>query len=264
MDGRKLFADWEGRLLSELIRQRPVRAQGRSGCSAAAGERLTHFLAAKWFGERFRRGWHPEELRDALFVKVFDDSSWRVPGSRLAVIGWVASEVPELRKLLLDEDPRVLLYEGDPSRLDPSEIVSALRKIAELAVAKKGTPWVTTGTIRQLARPELANAILALLREYRGIPEVEQHFLRYAELGRYQICLAHALEIALDRAADASSRAGALAVIAEIGGASEKVALLDLLSETSVEIRAELIQALVPDQLRGDALVHFLLRVDDY
>ncbi len=82
---------------------------------------------------------------------------------------------------------------GIPRRLDPSEIVAALRNIAELAVAKKGTPWPTTGTIRQLARPELADAMLGLLREYRGIREVERHLLRYAELGRYQTCRAHAL-----------------------------------------------------------------------
>ena len=263
MDGRKLFADWEGRLLGELFGNGLFVHKGEAAVQLPQGA-LTHFLAAKWFGERFRKGWRPEELRDALFVKVFDESRWRVAASRLPVIGWVASEVPELRRLLLDEDPRVLLYEGDPRRLDPSEIVAALRKIAELAVAKKGTPWPTTGTIRQLARPELADAMLGLLREYRGIPEVERHLLRYAELGRYQTCLAHALELALDRSADASSRAGALSVITEIGGASERAAILDLLSETSVEIRAELIQALVPDHLRGDALVQFLLRADDH
>src|SRR5262249_25823953 len=159
------------------------------------------------------------------------------PASRLQIIGWVGSEVQEIRKHLLEVEPSVLLYEGDPRRLDPSEISAALRKVCERAAAKKGTPWPTTGTIRRLARPELANAILGLLREYRGIPDVERHLLRYAELGRYETCLTHALELALDRSADASSRAGALSVIRKIGGAQEKAAPLDLVSETSVEIR---------------------------
>lgn len=263
MDGRRLFSDWEGRLLGELFGNSLFVHKGEAAVQLPQGA-LTHFLAAKWFGERVRKGWRPEELRDALFVKVFDENRWRVPESRLPVVGWVASEVPELRQLLLDEDPRVLLYEGDPRQLDSSEIVAALRTIAKRAVATKGMPWPTTGTIRQLARPELADAILDLLREYRGNPEVERHLLRYAEIGRYQTCLAHSLEIALDPSADTWSRARALSVVAAIGSASDKAELLTLLSEPHVEVRVELIQALVPDHLRGDALVQFLLRVDNH
>jgi hypothetical protein len=144
MDGRKLFADWEGRLLGELFGNGLLVHKGEAAVQLPQGA-LTHFLAAKWFAERFRKGWRLEELRDALFIKVFDESRWRVPASRHPVVGWVASEVPELRELLLDEDPRALLCEGDPRRLDTSEIVAALRKIFELAVAKKGSPGLPRG-----------------------------------------------------------------------------------------------------------------------
>ncbi len=263
MDARKLFADWEPRLLSELFANGLFDHKGEAAVQLRQGA-LTHFLAAMWFGERARKGWTPEELRNRLFVDLFNEGRWRVPASRLPVIGWVASEVPELRKLLLEEAPHILLYEGDPKRLTTEEIGAALRKVMEQVAATRRTPWPTKGTVRQLARPELSNAVVALLRQHRGNAEVERHLFRYVELGRYAACLTHALEIALDRSAENSSRAAAVSVVAAIGGPADRTALLDLLSEVSVEIRAELVRALVPEHVSGDAVVHFLVRVDDH
>ena len=88
----------------------------------------------------------------------------------MQLVGWVASEVPDLRKVLLDEDPIVLLYEGDPSRLGTEEIAMGLRKMATIAATSGDWPWPTPGTVRRLARPELQDAVLALLQAYRACP----------------------------------------------------------------------------------------------
>ena len=137
MDGRRLFEDWQGRLLAELFANGIFVHKGEATVQLPQGA-LVYFLAAKWFGERFRKGWRADELRDSLFVRVFDETRWRVPESRLPLIGWVASEIPELRARLLETDPGVLLYEGDPKRLELHEIVAALRRVVESAVAQKG------------------------------------------------------------------------------------------------------------------------------
>ena len=263
LDGRKLFADWQGRLLGELFGNGLFVHKGEAAVQLPQGA-LTHFLTADWFGERFRLGWNLDDLRDALFVRVFEEHRWRVPASRLPIVGWVASEVPEIRKLVLDAEPHALLYEGDPRKLDSTEILGAIRKVIELAAADEGATWPTTGTIRQLARPELSDAILALLREYRGVAVVEQQLLRYVEIGRYRNCVSVALEICRDRTADESSRAAAISAVASVGNAAEKASLLELASDPSAEVRAELVSALVPDLLKGDPLIQFLLRVDDH
>jgi hypothetical protein len=258
LDGRKLFADWEPRLFGELFANGLFVHKGEAAVQLPQGA-LTDYLAARWFAARSRMGMSAQDLRDALFVQVFDEARWRVPVSRFPVVGWVASEVPELRKLLQDDDPRALLYEGDPMRLDLREIAAALRKVVQLATVGKGTPWATKATIRQLARPELEPIVLGLLGECRGVVEAEQHLLRYVELGHYRSCMPRAVEMTLDVRADPSIRDAAIGAIAEAGTAEDKTSLHALLDDPDVTVRSALVQALLPDGLHGDGLVRFLL-----
>lgn len=263
LDGGALFVDWAGGLLGEVFGNGLFVHKGDAAVQLPQGA-LTHYLAAKWLVERYRSGWSLAELRDALFVKIFDDSAWRVPGSRLPLVGWVASGVPELRSMLLEVDPSVLLYEGDPKALGTDEILAALGLI--MAQEAAGTPRriPTTGTVRQLAHTDLADSILALLQRYRDHGRLQQHLLLYVKAGGYLNCLPHALALALDEKASPSCRSDAAAVVGHLGGRVEKHALLPLLSEKDAYLRAAVFVALVPEHLGAQALVDFILEVDHH
>ncbi len=263
LDGGSLFADWEGRLLGEVFGNGLFVHKGDAAVQLPQGA-LTHYLAAKWLVERYRSGWSLTELRDALFVKIFDDTTWRVPGSRLPLVGWVASGVPELRQVLLQVDPSVLLYEGDPKALGTDEILAALELILAQEAGGTQRRIPTTGTVRQLARPDLGDAILALLERYRDHGRLQQHLLLYVKAGGYLNCLPHAVALALDEKATPSCRSDAAEVVGHLGAHAEKHALLPLVSEKDAYVRAAVFVALVPEHLGAQPLVDFVLEVDHH
>ncbi|MFZ5895588.1 MAG: hypothetical protein ACOY0T_31310 [Myxococcota bacterium] len=257
-DGQRLFADWEPNLRQELFASPLFVHKGETAVQLPQGG-LSDFLTSMWLKNRaqFARG--VRELLSALCVKVFDDGSWRVPTSRWATVGWAASAMPSLRKVLLETEPHLVLYEGDPSRLSGAEVADALRRVIGSSPTK-GLPWPTPGTVRRLASPELENEVLSLLREHRGNDKVQSHLLQYVRLGRYSACIPHAIDLAFDISAAATARARAIKVITSIGDGAQKQKLLALVHEDSEEIRAEL-SLLIPDYLRAEQLVNFLMQV---
>jgi hypothetical protein len=259
LDAGRLFIDWAPSDLAELFSRSFFFHKTDRVVQLPQGA-LSHVLAADWFEERARNGWELEDLSAELFVTVFGRIT--VPDSRAAVVGWVASAVPPLRQQLIATRPKLLLYEGDPSRLRATDIEAGLRALCSSIACGREDPMPTRATVRQLALPELQPVVLALLEEHRGSAHVEQHLLRYVELGHYQDCVDHAMGLAMDGARDAATRMAAISALGAIGSGPALELLLPLASDPNGHVRAAVLEALVPRLLSGKPAVDLLLTID--
>ena len=261
IDGRRLFANLPEEKYRELASRGVFGHKDEDVLQLPPGP-LAHFLAAEWFAERVRRGRNVEELLDDLAVSLYGGEEAQIPDSRAAVVGWIASSVPDLRKRLAEIAPRVLLFEGDPSRLTSPDIENGLRRLCSDIAAGKYDPWPSRATVRWLAVPSLESTVLQLLETFRGSPLVEQHLLRFAHRGRYRAGLKPALELALDDKSSAVTRIDSIGFVGAVGDAAHQENLRPLLTDQDHGIRLAVLKALVPRLLDGKPLVDALLSLD--
>jgi hypothetical protein len=218
----------------------------------------SHFLAASWLAARAKAGMDQRVLEEALLFEPFGAGHVLTPESRSPVVGWVAGAVPALRKRLMKTLPHVLLFEGDPSKLSRGECIEALRNILAGIKSGRHDPSPTTGTLRQVAKHDIPDVVVRLLREFAGTPRAERLLLRIAEQGRYAAVAAQALELALGPSVTQSVGGVAVRVVAVAGTTDQKTQLLALTQHPDEGMRVALAQALTPDFLNGPALVQLV------
>jgi hypothetical protein len=258
LSSRKLFSDWPASAVSELFESPMFNHKGPNAEAVQLPPtRISHYLAAEWISERAFRGLEPEAIRQMLLVKVPWLPQFQIPSAYKAVAGWVCSGAPGFRRLLADEYPALVLYEGDPSCLSDVEIRQALGSLCKQIASRQWEGWATPATFRQLARATLANDVKDLLALYSYSPSVSMHLLKWVELGRYRSCADLALMCA-ERSDEALART--LAVRALCSAApEERQQLLRFTTDQDPYVRHALLVGLAPDLLSGNALVEFVL-----
>jgi hypothetical protein len=264
VSSQRLFVDWPPSELIELF-ENPLfvhKGRGAEAVQLPQGT-LSHFLAARWLAERHRLGLPAENLRAFALTRVPGQERYEVPFARRKVVGWLASEVPELRKLIVSDHPAIVLYEGDPDRLADAEIREALGFLCQALDRGEATGSATRATFKRVARPELEAEVRALLEQYRAVPAVLERVLPLVEHGRYRSCSALALTFA---SCSPRSLVRLFAVEAFAAAAPEERSALIPLTATEEDdfVRFALLRALVPDLLDGQALVSFLRRGGDW
>lgn len=257
VSAERLFADRRPASIAQLLAMGLFAHKGLHSVQLPQGA-PSHFLAARWLGERARRGWDPRALEDTLFVKPFGDDETLIPPSRWQVVGWVAGLVPNVRKRLLRELPHVLLFEGDPAKLSRGECIETLRAVLADIRADRHDVSPTRGTVRQIAKHDIADAVVRLLREFAGIPKAEYLLLRIAEVGRYSEAASVALALALSPNTEEEVAQIAVRVASSVGARADREALLALSTHRSEWIRLALVQSLAPETLNGTALVELV------
>ncbi len=262
VNAERLFRDQRPLLTSQLLAMGLFAQKGLHSVQLPLGA-PSHFLAASWLGERARRGWDPRALEDVLFLTPFGASRTLTPPSRSPVVAWAAGIVPSLRKRLLRDQPHALLFEGDPSRLSRGECIEALRSVVANIRSRRHEGSPTKGTLRQIAKHDIGDAVLRLLGESTGTPRAEELLLRLAEVGRYAAAARHALSLALSPGIDTG--VGVVAVrVASMGTGQERQQLLSLAAHADEWMRLALVQALAPATMNGTALVQLVMSVKDH
>jgi hypothetical protein len=262
VNSERLFADRRPAWSAQLLAMGLFAPKGLQSVQLPQGA-PTHFLAAIWLGERVKRGWATRALEDALFITPFGAERTLTPPSRSEVVGWVAGMVPALRERLLKELPHVLLFEGDPSRLSRGECIEALRAVLADIKAGRHDPSPTRGTVRQIAKHQIADAVVRLLSEFKEVARAERLLLRIAEVGRYTAVAAVGLSLALSPAVEESVGDVAIRLVATVGDDQQRRQLLSLVSSPSEWMRLALVQTIAPDILNGVALVQLVVGITE-
>jgi hypothetical protein len=231
VSSRRLFDDWATGAVLELFECHLLVHKGKDAEAAQlpVGP-LYYSLAAQWLATRVHRGADVEFVRDALLVRVFDEIHYRVPSLHQPIIGWLASELPAFRKLLLQDHPFVALYEGDPDALTDDEIRISLRALcSRLAAGQPDLGWPTQATVRKLARAAIEADVRALLHAYQSVHPMERrlesvfdHLLRLAVVGRYKSCVSLAVALMTDAGNPAAVRKQALKLVSRTGSAADR------------------------------------------
>lgn len=258
VSGRLLFSDWRWRPLSELFESPLFVHKGREAVQLPQGP-LPPYLAARWLADRWRGGRDARWLRDQVLVRVYGEMSYALPESRQAMVGWLASEVPAFRALLVEDFPEVVLYRGDPDRLGDDEVIGALERVLVNIRHADEPVWVARRTMRRLARPALEPQVVALLSA-ESSETARGHLLEWASAGRYSRAVPIATRVAHDEHAASPIRCDAVELVASCGGEVDRQGLLELVSTADERVRAALISDLVPDVLHGERWVELASR----
>jgi hypothetical protein len=192
-------------------------------------------------------------------VRVYGEDAWSIPSARAEVIGWVASAVPEFRRLLIEDAPGIVLSYGDPEVLTDAEILKALT-----TALKREDRWFDPrkGVLLKLARATLETHLVKLLSSdasARG----RKRLLRWASAGAYASAAPSALRIALSQTETENLRCAAIRCVLACASDEEKRALCNLADEPSAAIRDTILEYLV-EAISGSRLVDFVLRGGDY
>ncbi len=263
ISSRRLFDDWTWGKLSELFETSLFEHKGEEAVQLHEGA-LVDFLAAQWFISRSDNGMPLSALRRALLVRVFDEPSYRVPSSRRSVVGWIASYLPGFRRDLIEINPEIALFEGDPCRLSDLEVEDGLLRVLRTIDDGERAPWPSTATLRKLARPGLEATTCKWLHRPLLSGEAACFLLRLSELGLYRSCAVDAFRLANDAAQTPQVRAAGISLLGKLGSTEHLDKLVDLCDVDDDAIRAELLTALVPARLNGLALRTFLSKGGDY
>ena len=153
---------------------------------------VVEFLVAERLRALRSQGMSLQSLKRLIFVKTKEKTIVR-PTMR-PVAGWLALSEYRIFEMLRDNEPAVLLDEGDPEALSQSQRKQALRAYVE-QYGHGG--WrgrrVPTIQVHRFASPELAEDIIELWGKGIENPEVRQTLLHLIEAGRIDDCadLAH-------------------------------------------------------------------------
>jgi hypothetical protein len=263
VSSKRIFDDWPTSKVSELLQHPLFLPRGEDAAAVQLSPGLPavpQFLAARWLAERIRSGSSAKQVLDLLAARVFQEERVRFPGWLRSVAGWVSSEIPAFRELILDEHPEIVLFEGDPDHLSDDDIRRALDSYCRNVISNRAPPgFPSPGTTRALARPGVEGSVCALLSEHEAIDKVQERLLPLVIAGRYRSCLDHALRLAGARDRGLLSRARAIQAAAAIDSAAAAPELLGLTHDPEPQIRDELMKVLVPSHLRGEGLVAFVV-----
>ncbi|PLW79181.1 NACHT domain-containing protein [Cohaesibacter celericrescens] len=208
LDPAIILSDWQPDERKALL-ERPlfgfasygrVRFHHRSVAEYLAAERL---ITLRIQGMPFRA------LKRLLFAKTKGKTIVRP--SKRPVAGWLALQEDGIFELLRDNEPAVLLDEGDPESLTQMQRNQALR-----AYAERYGPGGWRGLqvphiqVHRFASEELADGIVNIWRNGVENPDVRQVFISLIEAGRIESCAEIVFHVAQDIAAPVVERITAI------------------------------------------------------
>jgi hypothetical protein len=148
---------------------------------------VVEYLAAERLLILHNRGMPFRALVRLLFAET--KSKTIVRPSKRAIAGWLALADTNVFEMLRNHEPAVLLNEGDPESLTPTQRNQALRAYV-MRYGQGGWRGLTVPQIQihRFASPELANEIIQLWKTGIENPDVRNTLLWLIETGRINEC----------------------------------------------------------------------------
>ena len=214
LDPAIILSDWNPNERKALL-ERPLFGFASYGRVRFHHRSVVEYLAAERLRALRGRGMPFRALKRLIFAPTKDKTI--VCPSKRPIAGWLALVEDGIFEMLRDNEPAVLLDEGDPEALSQKQRNQALRAY----VGRYGQGgWrglsVPPIQVHRFASPELADDVIQLWK--RGIenPDVRQTLLYLIEAGRIGDCADIAHGVALDVQASAVERLIAVDAIVAI------------------------------------------------
>lgn len=197
LDPALILSDW-GRDERKALLERPLFGFASYGRIRFHHRSVAEYLAAMRLSALRDRGMPFRALKRLLFAET--RGKIIVRPSKRPVAGWLALKVAGMFELLRDNEPAVLLNEGDPESLTQTQRNQALR-----AYSDRYGPggWrdlrVPSIQVHRFASKELANEVKQIWHDGVENPEVREILLNLIESGRIDACADIAFNLFLDR-----------------------------------------------------------------
>lgn len=204
LDPAIILSDWQPSERKALL-ERPLFGFASYGRVRFHHRSVTEYLAAERLVTLRRQGIPFRALKRLLFAETKGKTIVRP--SKRPMAGWLALQEERVFELLRDNEPAVLLDEGDPQSLTQTQRNQALR-----AYAERYGPGGWRGLqvphiqVHRFASKELADEINIIWRSGVENPDVREVLINLIEVGRLEDCADIVFDITQDIAAPAFER----------------------------------------------------------
>ena len=248
LDPAIILSDWNPNERKALL-ERPLFGFASYGRVRFHHRSVVEYLAAERLRALRARGMSFRALKRLIFAQTKGKTIVRP--SKRPIAGWLALAEDGIFEMLRDNEPAVLLDEGDPEALSQSQRNQALRAYVE-RYGQGGWRGLSVPHIQvhRFASPELADDVSQLWK--RGIenPDVRQTLLYLVEAGRIDDCADIMHDVARDVEASAVERMIAVNAMVAISDPRLK----DIASEVAAA------DALWPDKIARGVLLRLFPR----
>ena len=215
LDPAIILSDWQPNERKALL-ERPLFGFASYGRVRFHHRSVAEYLAAERLIAFRRQGMPFRALKRLLFAETKGNTIVRP--SKRPVAGWLALQEDGIFELLRDNEPAVLLDEGDPESLTQTQRNQALH-----AYAKRYGPGGWRGLqvphiqVHRFASNELAEEIDRIWRSGVENPDVREVLISLIEAGRIEACADIVFDITQDIAATAVERIMAIDALVALG-----------------------------------------------
>ena len=209
-----ILSDWNPNERRALL-ERPLFGFASYGRVRFHHRSVAEYLAAERLRALRDRGMPFRALKRLLFAQTRGKTIVRP--SKRSIAGWLALAEDGIFEMLRDNEPAVLLDEGDPEALSQSQRNQALRAYVE-RYGRDGWRGLSVPHIQvhRFASPELAGSVIQLWGTGIENPDVRQTLLYLIEAGRIHDCADIAHGVARDIQASAIERMTAIGAMVSI------------------------------------------------
>lgn len=208
LDPAVILSDWLPNELKALL-ERPLFGFASYGRVRFHHRSVAEYLAAERLLFLRRRGMPFRALKRLLFAET--KSKTIVRPSKRPVAGWLALQENGIFELLRDNEPAVLLDEGDPESLTQVQRNQALRAYSDRhGIGGWRGLHVPHIQVHRFASKELANEIDQIWRRGVENPDVREVLLSLIEVGCIDSCADIAFDVSQDCDLPAIERMAAL------------------------------------------------------
>lgn len=214
LDPAIILSDWQPNERKALL-ERPLFGFASYGRVRFHHRSVTEYLAAERLIAFRRQGMPFRALKRLLFAETKGNTIVRP--SKRPVAGWLALQEDGIFELLRDNEPAVLLDEGDPESLTQTQRNQALNAYAEL-YGPGGWRGLQVPHIQvhRFASKELADEIARIWRRGVQNPDVREVLISLIEAGRIKACADIAFGITQDIEAPEAERIAAINALVAI------------------------------------------------
>ncbi len=204
LDPAFILSDWKPNERKALL-ERPLFGFASYGRVRFHHRSVVEYLAAERLRALRAQGMSFQALKRLIFAETRGETIVRP--SKRPIAGWLAHTEDRMFEMLRDNEPAVLLCEGDPEAFSQSRRNQALRAYVE-RYGQGGWRGLSVPHIQvhRFASPELANVVIQLWRVGIENPDIRETLLNLIKLGRINDCADIAHEVACDVEASATER----------------------------------------------------------
>ena len=186
LDPQNILTDWKLKEIKALL-ERPLFEFASYGRVCFPNRSILEYLAAQRLIDLRKQGMSYRDLKPLIFVD--NGEKTVVRPSKRSVAGWLALNEPQVFEFLRDNDPVLLLDEGDPGALTLEQRNQTLRAYVDHygAGGPRGTS-INASQLNRFASTELAETIDIIWRNGIANTEVRQVLIDIIKAGKIEKC----------------------------------------------------------------------------